>query len=1171
MSLGPTSADPSERFSRAGILQRFGDYELVSEIARGGMGVVYRARQLSLNREVAVKLILAGQLASPESLQRFRLEAQAAAQLHHPGIVRIYEIGEHDTQHFFSMELIDGVSLAECLDAFRLDQHADAAQRVAQEQRIAQLMARVARALDFAHQHGVLHRDVKPSNILIDECEQPHLTDFGLAKLTGRAQTGLTLSNAVLGTPGYLSPEQAAGSDDVTIASDVYGFGATLYELLTSSPPFTGTTAVETMWKSIHEAPPPPRKLNPVIHRDLETIVMRCLERKPDQRYPSAAAVADELERFLQRKPIQARPISPGEHAWRWCQRNPVVATLISVVLLAVSVGTGIAFWQWSRAEQANVTLSENIAHLEWETLDTMLESGQSSRALAKVASLLRADPKDWKAAMFGTSIMEQRRFPVPAAPQIRHPDGAELTVARLSPDGTRIVTASLDKTARLWTSETSEPLLSLQHEATVTWAEFSPDGKMLATCSEDKTVRLWDVVNGKAIRDPLRHDEGVVQVHFSGDGRFLLSRTAHTVSLYDVEDGRQRIAPLRDEGRFIKAEFVMNGQSFFVAVQAGAKSAVEAWNLETNERRFRLEPGSFADVDVNADLTRAVTIGGIHARIWETATGQPLHEFRSTPGTVMGQVDFSPLGDRIAVLGLNHTARIWTASGTPLTPELPHDYLLNGLGFLSQGDRLLSWANDSLAKVWDATTGEAFAEPMRHANRVIHAESGRVAGQEVFLAAISHENRRTVAAGAGTGAAQLWRVHEKRPAVVRSQEPDHTGHDGCRLNSDGTLLAVATTKQEVTVMESETGTVRCGPLRVVGGAWGVLFTPDSSRLITATSRGQVAVWSIATGQPVVEPVNLNTTIQPVDMTRDGVFFATGSTDGFVRVWKTETGKPVWEHQHGSDIKSEINSVAFSPDGRWLASGGENRITRVWEVASGQLAQEFQGHQNEVMRVAFSPDSRSLATACLDFTARLWDVSSGRQKSVLSHQGEVMDITFSPDGRYVATASRDRTAVIWNATTGTPHKRSLFHSQSVRNLLFTSDSRRLLTLDFHGPRLWDVESGHPLTVHLPHRLHGGTGFQSVSNAPNFTPDGQAFVVGMDSVQAILWHVPVPPADVPAWFPEFLEAVAGQRFSAGADLPESVPPSSFLKLKKQLLNSTQTNYYAVWARNWLKDL
>ncbi len=1160
------SGDPiSQSFFRQGVLPRFGDYELESEIARGGMGVVYRARQKSLNRAVAVKMILAGQLATPESVQRFRLEAEAAAKLHHPGIVQIYEIGECETQHFFSMELIEGTSLAECMPELRLKRQTTYAEKREQEQCIAELIATVARSLDFAHQRGVLHRDLKPSNILIDELGQPHLTDFGLAKLTGRETSGLTLSTAVLGTPGYLAPEQAAGRvDEVTTAADVYGLGATLYELLTGQPPFAGSTAVETLLMAINAPPLPPRQLNPAVDRDLETIVQRCLEKNPARRYASAAMVADELERFVRREPILARPVSRVEHAWRWCQRNPWLSLLTCALAMTILVGSGTALWQWMRAERANVTLTENLEHLEWGAIDTMLERNQSSQALAKVAAMLRADPQDSKAAMFAMSVMEQRRFPVPVSPQIRHPQGAELSVARLSPDGTRIVTASFDGTARLWDAATCEPTAPpLEHQGPVIWAEFSPDGSRLVTCSQDKTVRLWDVASGRAIGEPYRHDESVTKVQYSADGQYLLSRTNRTVAILDGKDAQVRVGPLEHEGAVLGSRFVSGGAAFFTASRAAEASIIRVWNLPTGKEQASLNTEPLRAADVSDDLTHIAAVdakgNGWVAQFPSGAERKEINNF----GAHFHQVSFNRSGDLIAAVSGNHWTRVWnTHTALPVTGELSHYYLLEGVSFLGNGERLLSWADDSLAQVWDVATSQPYCEPMRHNNRVIRAEAGVHSGGEVFLTTMSHLKSRT--ADTQTGSAQLWRVHAQEETNSRLFGTDAGAHDGGKLSADGLFIARATTKQELWVQDRATGATVCGPMQVRGGAWGLLFTPDAKRLIAATSRGQVSMWSIPEGKLIAAPVELNTTFQPLEMSQDGKWFATGSTDQFVRIWDTATGQPIHMMKHGS----EINSVAFSPDSRLLASAGENRLLRVWDTATGTLVHELSGHANEVMSVAFSPDGRRLASASLDFTGRIWHVVSGKELAVLPHQGEVLDVRFSPDGHWVATGARDRTAVIWDATTGVPHSRNLLHQQGVRNLQFSPDGKQLLTLDFRGLRLWDVATSHPLTVHLPHMIFGGTGFQGSTGRPSFTPDGKSVLVSMDTEESRLWHFSMPAGAAPEWFPELLEAVAGQRFAIQSDLPELVPPESFLTLQRRLRSLTDDDFYTRWAQQWL---
>src|SRR5438067_3596570 len=379
--------------SVAELLGELGDYELLEEIGRGGQGVVFRARQKSLNRTVALKVSSLGQWASKAHLKRFRLEAEAAARLEHPGIVPIHDVGERDGSCYFSMKFIEGGQLDEV------------ARREAMPiRRAVELIAKVARIVHYAHEHGILHRDIKPGNILLDRNGEPHLTDFGLARLV-EADSTVTGTLEVLGTPSYMAPEQAAGNNAaVSSNTDVYGLGAVLYQLLTGQPPFAGGTTYETIKLLLDTEPRQPRLLNPKVDRDLSTICLKCLQKHPERRYPSALALAEDLERWLKHEPIQARRTGVLTRARKWVRRKPTSA-LLAACLVVIAAASGWIVW---KSELIRGPVTTGIAVLPFENLSEQKENaafadGMQDDILTKLAKI--ADLK----VISRTSVMDYR------------------------------------------------------------------------------------------------------------------------------------------------------------------------------------------------------------------------------------------------------------------------------------------------------------------------------------------------------------------------------------------------------------------------------------------------------------------------------------------------------------------------------------------------------------------------------------------------------------------------------------------------------------------------------------------------------------------------------------------------------------------------------------------
>jgi len=460
---GPDCVDPL-----LGIVRYIGDYELLAELGRGGMGVVYKARQASLKRLVALKMILAGGHAGAADLARFRTECEAIARLQHPNIVQVYEVGEHEGKPFFSLEFCPGGSLDKKLDGTPW-QPGDAAR----------LLETLARAMHAAYEKKVIHRDLKPANILLSEKGLAKITDFGLARKIDEA--GQTASAAVMGTPSYMAPEQAEGKKDVGPAADVYALGAILYECLTGRPPFKAATPLDTAMQVVSDEPVPLRRLQSKTPVDLETICLKCLQKEPMKRYTTALELAEDLQRFQAGRPVLARPVGQVERGWRWCRRNPAVAGLVATVALTLLLGAGVATVLAVRADR-----EANQARIERDRADEEARKAQSNAERAEAEKAKKEE--QLKRAEMSAYVNR-------------------ITLAQVEWDHGSAALAWDHLEACQWDLRGWEHryLVTLFNKnalkgrtAEVSSVAFSPDGKHIVSASFDNSVKVWDADKGQ-------------------------------------------------------------------------------------------------------------------------------------------------------------------------------------------------------------------------------------------------------------------------------------------------------------------------------------------------------------------------------------------------------------------------------------------------------------------------------------------------------------------------------------------------------------------------------------------------------------------------------------------------------------------------------------------------
>jgi eukaryotic-like serine/threonine-protein kinase len=1054
------------------------EHDIHAELGQGGMGIVYKAWHRRLKRLVALKMIGTPNF-SNSLLTRFKTEIEAAAPLKHPNIVQIYEAGEVDGRPFFSMEYLEGGNLSPHLR-----------DKPQEGYRAAQLVQTLAEAMHYAHQNDIVHRDLKPANILLMHAPGSHgsrasetqatrdtdapmqvtrggsgksgrpgggsdtanlafwtpkISDFGLAKHL-QQESGVTRTGQGVGTPQYMSPEQARGDKDIGPATDIYSLGAILYCALTGRPPFIGKNEVETLHQVCNDEPVPPHRLRRKVEVDLETICLKCLQKSPDNRYGTAKDLAEDLGRYLRNEPILARPVNPLTRAWRWCQRNPgtAIAAALAVVFLLAGSSTSI-FWG-VRATANERMWRDSAAEAHTNALRAEEEKRTSNLRGYGLGMLLAQ--KAWNDGL--TTPVRQHLFEQrpknPVDPDLRgfecyymeklcHLDlrtlsghKALLSSVAFSHDGKLIASASEDGQIKIWDTATGNEIRAISVPSkSVSSIAFSPTEYSLVSASDDKLVRLWDAMTGREIRRFSGNENRVHAVAFSPDGSQIASAGEdRTVRVWDAASARPLHSLHPASIEVFGARNVAFSPDGKHLADSDFEGRIRIWDLRSEKEIKRVEGKGVRinSIVFSPDGAMLATGQNRTVMLWDARTLIEKKTLYGHTEEVTG-VAFSPDGERIVSASWDNTARIWeTKTGEQKLLLRGHDLEVTAVAFSPDGRRVATGSKDRTVKIWDSTSVEEFVGLRGH---VPEGHYYRRATWDTAVTRVQFSpDGRWLASAAEDHTVKIWDPssgEEKR--TLR-------GHDGgvrsIAVSPNGKRLASAGSDGTIKVWSTDTWEVHTTLTGHAGAVLAVAFDGAGRRLASGGADKTVRIWDAIEGKDLHVPGRHEDSVTAISFSPTGDVLASGSLDETVKIWSIETG----ECMETLQCQGATRGVAFSPDGARLATSSDDYLVRVWNTSDWKEMHQLRGHVCNPTSVEFSRDGKRLVSVSpCDFTVRVWDAASGQEMLILPSPSGIQHAVLSPDGLQLAGAAGDGMVKIWDARPMTAERLTLREARGI--------------------------------------------------------------------------------------------------------------------------------------------